>query len=237
MKKGRPASDEVDEKKKEKDEEEGKRRGGEGMGEVSEIFQKMPKIMACIGHIGKDKKNPQQGYKFRGIDDVYNAVHAKLSEHGVFCVPQVLTMQREERKTAKGSTLLYTILEVKYTFYASDGSSVEAQVVGEAMDSGDKSCNKAMSAAQKYAFLQIFCIPTEEAKDTENETHEVVDQKAAKSSGNSDFLKVMEGQKARVGERVYHVLLGANGYDEADQITDRDHQTKIYKALAALPDK
>lgn len=44
-------------------------------------------------------------------------------------------------------------------------------MIGEAMDSGDKSCNKAMSAAQKYAFLQIFCIPTEEPKDTENETH------------------------------------------------------------------
>ena len=45
------------------------------------------------------------------------------------------------------------------------------------MDSGDKSCNKAMSAAQKYAFLQVFCIPTEdppsEPKDTEGQTHEV----------------------------------------------------------------
>ncbi len=41
------------------------------------------------------------------------------------------------------------------------------------MDSGDKSANKAMSAAYKYALMQVFCIPTDEPKDTENETHEV----------------------------------------------------------------
>ncbi len=43
---------------------------------------------------------------------------------------------------------------------------------GEAMDSGDKSTNKAMSAAYKYAAMQAFCIPTEGDHDTENQTHE-----------------------------------------------------------------
>jgi len=140
---------------------------------MGKIFEAMPKIAAAIGVIGKDRKNPQQGYNFRGIDDVYNAAHDALVENGVFCVPEVLEMIREERQTKSGGTLLYTILKVKYTFYASDGSSVVAVTMGEAMDSGDKSCNKAMSAAQKYAFLQVFAVPTAEPKDTENETHEV----------------------------------------------------------------
>lgn len=143
------------------------------MGTTGEIFKKIPEVMADIGAIGKSRNNPQQGYKFRGIDEVYNAVNAALSKHGIFCAPTVLSMSREERQSQKGATLLYTILNIKYTFYASDGSFFECVTVGEAMDSGDKSCNKAMSAAQKYAFFQVFSIPTEEHKDTELETHEV----------------------------------------------------------------
>jgi hypothetical protein len=62
---------------------------------------------------------------------------------------------------------------MKFTAYTEDGSSVSSITVGEAMDSGDKSMNKAMSVAYKYALMQIFCIPTEEEKDTEFQTHEV----------------------------------------------------------------
>ncbi|MGL9724902.1 ERF family protein, partial [Sodalis sp. (in: enterobacteria)] len=44
----------------------------------------------------------------------------------------------------------------------------------EAMDSGDKATNKAMSIAYKYAAFQAFCIPTEEtAIDADAEVHEV----------------------------------------------------------------
>ena len=35
------------------------------------------------------------------------------------------------------------------------------------MDSGDKASNKAMSSAFKYAFIETFCVPTEEDKDTD----------------------------------------------------------------------
>ena len=119
------------------------------------ICEQIPKVMADIGAIGKGKENKMQGYKY-----------------GVFTVPEVLSMEREERKTKNGGVLIYTILKVKYTFFASDGSNIISVMVGEAMDSGDKSCNKAMSAAQKYAFLQIFSIPTEESKDSENDTPE-----------------------------------------------------------------
>lgn len=153
---------------------------------MAEIYTKMPLIMGDIGAIGKTRKNAQQGYVFRGIDDVYLAVHSVLSEHGVFCVPQVLDMKREERASKNGGVLFWTILTVKYTFFAPDGSFVDAITVGEAMDSGDKSCNKAMSTAQKYAFWQIFCIPTEEPKDTEIDTYEVSCEQDAKECFVSD---------------------------------------------------
>jgi hypothetical protein len=137
------------------------------------IYERMSAVMADIGAIGKNKKNEAQGYKFRGIDDLYNAVNAALAKHKVFMLPTVMEQTREERQTKSGGNLIYTILKISYKFYTEDGSTVETVLIGEAMDSGDKSCNKAMSAAQKYALLQAFCIPTEEPKDTEEETHEV----------------------------------------------------------------
>jgi hypothetical protein len=59
---------------------------------------------------------------------------------------------------------------MRFTLYAADGSSVDTEAIGEAMDSGDKGMNKAMSYAYKYAMLQLLCIPTE-AIDGDVETH------------------------------------------------------------------
>lgn len=140
--------------------------------ENKKIFAAIPKIMSEVGAIGKNRDNKMQGYSFRGIDDVYNALQGPLAKHGVFYAPKVLDQVREERQTAKGGLLIYTILKVEFTFFADDSSSFSVQTIGEAMDSGDKSANKAMSAALKYALLQVFCIPTDEPKDTENETHQ-----------------------------------------------------------------
>lgn len=132
------------------------------MSETPKIYAAMSAAMADIGAVGKAKKNQQQNFMYRGIDDVMNALYPVLSEHGLFLCPEVLEHTREERKTAKGSNLIYSILKVKYTVYAEDGSSVCATVIGEGMDSADKSSNKAMAVAMKYALFQLFCIPTEE---------------------------------------------------------------------------
>ena len=141
--------------------------------ESKEIFKKMPAIMSDLGAIGKGQKNLQQGFKYRGIDDVYNAAHSVMATHGVFTTSKILMREREERKTANGRLLIYTILRIEYTFWASDGSSVSTVVDGEGMDSGDKSSNKAMAVAHKYALLQAFMVPTDDIKDPDAESHEV----------------------------------------------------------------
>ena len=130
------------------------------------IYESITAIMQEIPAIGKEKKNQQQGFKYRGIDDVMNALQPILAKHKVFVVPEVLEQVREERVTGKGATLLYSLMKIKYTFYAEDGTSIYAVVIGEGMDSGDKASNKAMAVAFKYACFQLLCIPTEEmAKD------------------------------------------------------------------------
>lgn len=137
---------------------------------MAQIYELIGKAMNDIGAIGKDDFNSQQKYKFRGIDAVMNALNPVMRKYGLFCTPEVLNQVREERATTTGGTLKYSLLTVKYTVYAPDGSTVCATVIGEGMDSGDKASNKAMSVAFKYAMFQLFCIPTEEFVDPDAET-------------------------------------------------------------------
>ena len=124
--------------------------------------------------IAKDKRNAQQGYNFRGIDDVYAAVAPLLAKHGLCILPRVVSREVTERQTQKGGILFYTVVKMEFDFVcAEDGSKHTVTTVGEAMDSGDKSSNKAMSAAYKYAAFQAFAIPTEGDNDADAATHEV----------------------------------------------------------------
>lgn len=139
----------------------------------TKIYEAILNVMNDAPIIGKNRKNTIQGYSFRGIDDLYTEMHDILVKHKVFTVPEVLSEVHEERPTKSGGLSIYRILKVKYKFYTDDGSFIEAVVVGEAMDSSDKSSNKALSAAHKYALLQVFCIPTDEPKDSENDDHDL----------------------------------------------------------------
>ncbi len=125
-----------------------------------QIYELIPKIMADIGHVGKDNTNDFQHYNFRGIDDVYNCVGPVLVKHGVFIVPCVKSVSTVQVRTSKDKPATQIVMEIAYRFYAPDGSFVEAITVGEAIDTGDKAANKAMSDAMKYAVWQTFCIPT-----------------------------------------------------------------------------
>ena len=129
------------------------------------IFKKIIEVMADINAIGKDRRNQQQGFQFRGIDDVMNELHGSLAKCGVFVLPTVLEETRTTGKTKNGGDMFYTRLKINFGFYAEDGSHVDAVVIGEAMDTGDKASNKALSIGLKYAMLQVFCIPTEDEKD------------------------------------------------------------------------
>lgn len=130
------------------------------------IHEALAAIMRDTDSIAKSRTNPQQGFKYRGIDDVMNGLHAAFSAHGVFIsVGQIVTILREQHTSAKGGILFYTINDYQFVFTAEDGSSITAWGRGEAMDSGDKASNKAISIALKYALLQMFLIPTEDDKD------------------------------------------------------------------------
>ena len=140
------------------------------MSEIPKIYPAMLAAMQEIGAIGKNRKNPQQGYQFRGIDVVLNNLQPALSKAKLCIVPRIAELKREEKATKRGGVITYTTVSGEYDFVsAEDGSKVTAKTYGEGMDTSDKSTNKAMSAALKYAIIQTLAIPTEELLDSERD--------------------------------------------------------------------
>lgn len=129
------------------------------------IYGKMVSILRETKAITKSEKNQQQGFKFRGIDNVMNELHELFAKNEVFILQEVQEFTTENRPTKSGGTNTFTRATVKFRYITTDGSCVETVNVGEAMDSGDKGMNKAMSVALKYSLLQMFLIPTEDPKD------------------------------------------------------------------------
>lgn len=125
--------------------------------------------------IKKDSVNQQQRFNFRGIDAVYNALAPALVKHGLLILPRMSERTISERTGKSGGALFYVTVKAEFDFVSvEDGSLHTVTTYGEAMDSGDKATNKAMSIAYKYAAFQAFCIPTEEtAIDADAEVHSV----------------------------------------------------------------
>ena len=146
------------------------------------VYQAIAAVMAALGKegIGKTSVNQQQNYRFRGIDAVYNALSPAMVAAGLVVLPRMLNREVIERTSTKGGALFSVTVEAEFDFVSvADGSTHTIKTFGEAMDSGDKATNKAMSAAYKYAAMQAFCIPTEGDNDADSTTHEVASPGAA----------------------------------------------------------
>ena len=134
--------------------------------------------LASIGISKSSRNNQGAGYNFRGIDAVYNVLSSIMSQNGLVIVPRMLARTCEERVSKSGGALFYVTVEAEFDLIsAEDGSKHTARTFGEAMDSGDKATNKAMSAAYKYMAFQTFAIPTSGDNDADSSTHEVVRKK------------------------------------------------------------
>jgi hypothetical protein len=184
--------------------------------------------------ISKDRTNTQgAGYKFRGIDDVYNAIAPLLAEHGLCILPRILSRQCEERQSKSGGALFYVTVEAEFDFVcAEDGSKHTVKTFGEAMDSGDKGTNKAMSAAYKYAAFQAFSIPTEGDNDADAHSHQVTSDaqklhvanilRGIENSSSLDILKTNFAHAMQMLGKEYHdAIVGAKD-KRKEQLTTKE---------------
>ena len=197
------------------------------------IHESIAAVMAEIGAIGENSQNKQQGFMYRGVDAVMNAINPALIKYKMYIVPEVLEYTCNERTTAKGGNLIYAICKMRYTFYAEDGSCIPATVMGMGMDSGDKAMNKAMSVAFKYACFQTFCIPTEEMKDPDAET--LPPSKPVKPTLEAKYVNTLFAELQRTG-------IGLKGILQTYKVADVHDMTfedwkKAMDILKGKPDK
>jgi len=158
------------------------------------VYEAIASITASLSKVGiaKGRKTQQGGgasFSFRGIDDVLNTLSPLLAESKLCIFPRVKNRMSVERQTKSGGALFYTTVEAEFDFVSAvDGSKHTAMTIGEAMDSGDKSTNKAMSMAYKYAIFLTFCVPIEGTPDADGEVYEISGAKPLDESTLTDLL-------------------------------------------------
>ena len=117
---------------------------------VPKIYAAILGVMNEVGAVSKEKtcKSNFGSYKFRGIDDVMNALHPAMVKNRVFAIPEILEMTREVKTSAKGTPMTSSICKVRYDFFTDDGSKVSCTVIGEGMDTGDRDKSRAKRKKQ-----------------------------------------------------------------------------------------
>lgn len=151
------------------------------MTEKPTVVEALSRVMADVQAVGKDSRNMEQNYSFRGIDAVVNAVGPALRAHGVLVLPEVLEIGYRDVQTSRGKPSRECTVKVRYRFHGPAGDHLDTIVPGESMDFGDKGAAKAMSVAYRIALLQALCIPTDEPDaDSQSYERERDDWEAAK---------------------------------------------------------
>jgi hypothetical protein len=192
------------------------------MSEVAQVYKAIADVARSVGRVGisKNRSNKQQGYAFRGIDDIYNALSSALVDAGLCIIPRILSRECVERTSKSGTQQFYVVVHAEYDIVAvADGSKHTASAFGEAQDAGDKATNKAMSAAYKYMAMQLFCIPTDGDNDADATTPEEV-------------VPSFDANRARASIRALPHYTPA---DETalEALTSREEATALYKAVQA----
>jgi hypothetical protein len=135
-------------------------------------------VMADVQGVSKKDKNLAQGFNFRGIDAVVNAVGPAFRKHGGFLVPKITNKTASILPTKNGGSMNAVALEVEFAIYGSEGEPVIGSVASEAFDSGDKATAKAMSVALRTFLLQALLLPTDEP-DPDSQSYEIGTQTVA----------------------------------------------------------
>lgn len=154
------------------------------------VFEAFSKVMGDVQGIRKGERNNQQGFNFRGIDTVLNAVGPVLRKYGVIIVPEAVSVEVERYQTAKGAVMQGVIALMRYTVIGPEGDSFTGSAYGQASDSGDKAVTKAESVAYRTFLLQALTVPTDEP-DPDAFSHDRVPQ--VDESAVLSWVAAMEG--------------------------------------------
>lgn len=142
-------------------------------------------VMGDVEYVQKTGEMTQGfRYKYVTVDEVIAKLRPSMVDHGIHFAPTKMDiLHQEQYTTAKGAVMNRVLLGVSYRLSHVSGTSEDGYSVGEGTDSGDKACNKAMTAAKKYALLQSFCLETGEDDPDHHSSEEQERKPKAKANG------------------------------------------------------
>lgn len=196
------------------------------MSDTPTVHQALVAASQAVGAIGKDRENTQQNFKFRGVDDVMNALHRPLADNGVVIAPEVIDQEWGTWQYGNDKKLgVACRLTIRYNVFGPGGDRLEPApvFVGEARDTADKAASKAMSTAYKYLAFQLFCIPVagQDEADRDSPVGSVVDTKANRRQLVLDTAASMF-DAAGIGDKNERNRLWALAAQEARWVDDPD---------------
>ena len=126
------------------------------------IYQRIIAVMQDMPAFELDGKNPQQGFQFVSIKNIYNTLRSLMVKHGVVSFPSgVIDKKMNVITINKGNytkNMYYCEATVAFTFTCEDGSSFTAISEGGASDYSDKAQGQAMTNAHKNCLKAVFMI-------------------------------------------------------------------------------
>lgn len=191
-------------------------------------------VMADIDAVAKRDHNSQQGFNFRGVDAVVNAVGPILRRHGVVVAPLVEDYHYGSVEVGKNRTPMgHARVTVRYRWHAPNGEYLDSVACGEAMDSGDKATAKAMSVAWRTCLIQTLALPTDDP-DPDHDVYQRAPHRATDYGWFDTFRQNIE-LATTVDEVRAMWREAAEVYGEG-RLTDED-KALLEKAMTARKDE
>lgn len=207
-------------------------------------IQSVKAALASAG-VGKDRRNTEQNFQFRGIDDILNALAPLMATHQMAVFPAVEDAQWSQVETNNGKKVNRVTMKIRFVFTSLiDGSSINSVIPSEASDYSDKATNKAISFALKYACITVFCIPVvgnedgdfqsvgNEAEGSAPATASAAPAAAAKKSSKK---KTAEKDAAPAGDNAVVTLLNSIDKDSASKVAELIRKAYKLKLISDIP--
>lgn len=215
------------------------------MSEKPTVVEALSAVMGDVRAVAKGDRNSDQGYIFRGVDAVVNAVGPILRKHNVIVMPMCQSATYRDVQTSRGKPSRECTVMVRYRFYGPAGDFIEAETPGESMDFGDKGAPKAMSVAYRIALIQGLCLPTHD-NDPDEQAYERSTPPRREPEPEPDgpavataALKALAAKCEKMGyDRDRVAAVYATRYEGADvrKETDTQRVLAFIKLLDGLPE-
>lgn len=198
--------------------------------------------VGAVGKHGKMQAGPAK-YNYRTLDDLIDTVHPILAKHKITFTPNTINIIDTMEKTTRSGSVQYHIRAlVTYRIYGADGDWIEATILAEGTDTGDKAANKMMSAAYKYALGQVLSIPFTMEDQDATLSEPIAPEKQVVITTFNEAMDSIQHSAGSLGKTVLDVtakLREQHGGLTLDEITNIPNQDIIAFAhqLAAYAEK